>query len=62
MEKYELEKALGGEENMANFSYGGSHTGEVKGVSKKIMEIVEIALRDTCVRSYRRAYDRVELE
>jgi hypothetical protein len=46
---------------MANFSYGG-HTGEVKGLAKRIMEVVEIALRDTCVRSYRRAFDKVGLE
>ena len=47
LEKYELEKALGGAENMANFAYGQDSN----------ISLIEIALRDTCVGHYRRAYD-----
>jgi hypothetical protein len=54
LEKFELEKALGGMENMANFAYGGQ---EVKGLER----LVEIGLRDTCVRAYREAYDKIEV-
>lgn len=57
MEKYELEKALGGEENMANFDYGASN--DVMQESE-IAKLLEITLRDTCILNYRRSYDKVD--
>jgi hypothetical protein len=46
-EKYELEKALGGEENMANFSYGdGSGDSAVSKDSEALSRVVEIIMRD----------------
>ena len=58
MEKYELEKALGGEENMANFQYSAEEKPKEAGVS----QLIEITLRDTCVKAYRRADDKVAAE
>ena len=46
-EKYELEKALGGEENMANFKYGEDGTEEkVSKETQGLARVVEIVMRD----------------
>lgn len=54
LEKYELEKALGGQENMANFSYGDGSTSSGNGVEAQkgegLFKVTEIGLRDTCVK------------
>ena len=58
-EKYELEKALGGEENMANFSYGdGSGDGVAKD-TEALARVIEVVMRDQCVLQYRESYDKV---
>lgn len=57
-EKYELEKALGGDENMANFEYGDAQVKERSTIAKGL----EIVMRDQCVLSYRRSYDKVAVE
>ena len=57
MEKYELEKALGGEENMANFEYQQQQE-ETSSKYAENFKIFEVALRDTCVLAYRVAYDK----
>lgn len=45
-EKYELEKALGGEENMANFKYGDGSGDEVGKDTEALARVIEIILRD----------------
>ena len=64
-EKYELELALGGNENMANFSYAmrrqDSEPGSagIAGVDAKAVGLLMSSLlRDFCVKSYREHYDR----
>lgn len=61
MEKYELEASLGGQENMANFAYSeeGVPSGHDNAFANSVAETIEIALRDTCVLSYRQSYDKV---
>ena len=44
-EKYELEKALGGEENMANFKYGDGSE-QVSKETESLARVVEIVMRD----------------
>ncbi len=58
-----MEIALAGNENMANFNYGENNDDLQAEVQKdEMMEVIEIALRDTCVKAYRRAYDKVSEE
>jgi hypothetical protein len=59
MEKYELEKALGGEENMANFSYDEDSDHKYSKECEELSRVVEIMLRDQCVLDYRLSYDKV---
>ena len=54
-EKYELEMALGGNENMANFSYSGQENLEDTGF---IAEILSTCMRDFCVKKYRESYNK----
>ena len=54
-EKYELEKALGGNENMANFSYSSKDSSESH---NQVADLVNVMLRDTCVKAYREAYNK----
>ncbi len=58
-EKYELEKALGGEENMANFSYGEAEESGFSTETESLGRIIEIIMRDQCVLQYRESYDKV---
>jgi hypothetical protein len=58
-EKYELEIALGGVENMSNFTYltkQSSSSGDEK--VSEIIEMLTLCLRDTCVLYYRQAYNK----
>ncbi|CDW85126.1 UNKNOWN [Stylonychia lemnae] len=64
-EKYELEKALGGEENMANFVYGiqeeENQAEEQKedDLSQQIFKTLNVCLRDVSVLNYRESYDKI---
>ena len=58
-EKYELEKALGGCESMANFPFSKQPSGaDDSGIVSQVGCLVRIMLRDTCVKAYREAYNR----
>jgi len=61
-ERYALEQALSGDENMANFSYSLFKLENTKDTTKMIFGLLKTILRDTCVLYYRRAYDRYEDE
>lgn len=55
-EKYELQQALGGSENMANFSYSaGSDAADKATPAAMVSTLVNTMLRDTCVKAYREA-------
>eukprot|EP00347_Sterkiella_histriomuscorum_P017444 403349347 len=66
-EKYELERALGGEENMANFQYEEESQSQDQNAEQNPKDalIIEFyhafkqALRDSCVKYYRQAYDKI---
>ncbi len=58
-EKYELEKAIGGEENMANFSYGEAEGSGFSKETESLARVIEIIMRDQCVLQYRESYDKV---
>jgi len=61
-ERYELEQALGGDENMANFSYESASTGKVElddQLQKSILKVVMVMMRDVCVLNFREAFDKV---
>lgn len=64
LEKYEFESALGGTENMANFSYSAGtqnlesdENDPQKILIDEVCNVIEIALRDTAVKAYREAFD-----
>lgn len=50
-EKYELELAIGGCENMANFQYSNTE-------SQGLKNLVFIILKDVAVRQFRQAYNK----
>jgi len=55
-ERYSLEEALSGEENMANFGYSLFKLE----TQNEIYPLLKTALRDTCVFYYRKAYDKLD--
>lgn len=57
-EKYELEASLGGQENMANFTYAGMEEKEINPAISDISILAEVCLRDACVLNYRHAYNK----
>ena len=66
-EKYELELALGGNQNMANFDYAVKRQDSVqeendptKNFDPEMASLLYISLlQDFCVKSYREHYDRI---
>jgi len=59
-ERYSLEEALSGEENMANFGYSLFKLEAHDDHTKEIYPLLKTALRDTCVFYYRKAYDKLD--
>jgi len=55
-EKYEMEIALGGCENMINFSYSKSTTDQ--NTNAKLKSLVYNLLRDICQKQFRLAYNK----
>jgi hypothetical protein len=58
-ERYALETALGGMENMGNFVYNTITLEELSKSKKVYYDVVRTALRDTIMKSYRKGYDKV---
>ena len=61
-ERYALETALGGSENMANFKYNTSQLIDLQNDQKMVYSTLKIALRDTIMLYFRLGYDKVKNE